>query len=98
MERVWSKLQQDIFADVREGDGHTVVEARAGTGKTSTIVEALNHIPSGQRAMLVAFNRSIARELGERCPSNTRCQTLHSHGFGAVRKAFKGVTVDEDKR
>ena len=77
----WSKYQEAIFADVKSGDGHTIIQARAGTGKTSTIVEALKHMPHGNRATLVAFNKAIARELGERCPAGSRCQTLHSLGF-----------------
>lgn len=34
-ERVWSSYQKAIFTDVAQGSGHTVVRARAGSGKTS---------------------------------------------------------------
>lgn len=93
----WSSFQRDIFTNVAKGDGHTMVEARAGTGKTTTIVEALKHVPRGQRSMLVAFNKSIARELGERAPEGVRVSTLHSHGLGAVRHAFGKLDVEEGK-
>lgn len=93
----WSEYQRAIFDDVATGDGNTVVVARAGTGKTTTIVEALKHVPAGETCLLVAFNKSIARELGERTPPGVRVATLHSHGFSAVRREFPGVAVEEGK-
>lgn len=37
--REWSDYQKAIFKDIGKGSGHTVVIARAGSGKTSVIVE-----------------------------------------------------------
>lgn len=94
--RIWSIYQQAIFSDVAEGKGHVLVRARAGTGKTTTIVEALNHVPAGASALLVAFNKSIAKELEGRAPQGMAVKTLHAFGFAALRSAFR-TTMDQNK-
>ena len=96
MGREWSRFQRAIFTEVSTGSGHVVVVARAGSGKTTTMVEALNHVPSGRKVLGVAFNKSIATELASRVPENTEVKTLHSLGFSAVKKAWGwGVKPDE---
>lgn len=40
-----SKFQENIFQFIINGKGHAVVEAVAGSGKTTTIVKALEYIP-----------------------------------------------------
>src|SRR3990172_3993029 len=60
--RTWSNQQLAIFDWFRNGTGHLVVRARAGTGKTTTILEGLNHAQES-KAVLVAFNKKIATEL-----------------------------------
>lgn len=78
--RTWSVFQTAIFADASEGSGDTVVQARAGTGKTTTILEMLRHIPASVRVLpgykpgdeprpgvlLCAFNGSIKDEIASR--------------------------------
>ena len=96
--RSWSTYQEAIFREVSSGHGHLAVRARAGTGKTTTIVEALSHIPTGKSALLVAFNKSIATELGARAPKGVEVSTLHALGFRAVRQAYGSkVKVDNFK-
>lgn len=73
-----------------------LVRARAGTGKTTTIVEALRHLPAGKNALLVAFNKRIAEELQSRAPAGVQVQTLHAFGFAALRSAFR-TRLDNDK-
>ena len=94
--RTWSIYQQAIFRDVAEGTGNVLVLARAGTGKTTTIVEALRHIPAGKTALLVAFNKSIATELEARAPQGVAVKTLHAFGFAALRNAFQ-TAMDTNK-
>lgn len=96
-DKKWSKYQLDIFQDVAKGTGHTVVEALAGSGKTTTIVEALKHIPSNLKWLLVAFNKKIAEELKERAPSGGEISTLHSLGLKSIGATLKGISVDNDK-
>jgi DNA helicase-2/ATP-dependent DNA helicase PcrA len=98
---IWSPYQQAIFADVADPNGgNTVVIARAGSGKTKSLVEAINHIPNKKAKILCcAFNKSIAVELEERInKSYVDVRTLHSFGFSAIKTAFakEGIKVAID--
>ena len=95
--RDWSKYQKDIFKDISKGTDHTVVIARAGSGKTSTIVEGFKYLPRGKKTLMVAFNKSIADELKQRAPSYVDVMTLHSLGFRAVKQSFGNVVLENDK-
>jgi len=95
--REWSAYQLAVFRNIAEGRGHTLVRARAGSGKTSTIVESFNHVPKGRTVLMVAFNKSIATELKERAPKSVEVSTLHSYGLRAVTKAFGRVSIDARK-
>lgn len=97
VKRNWSSLQKNIFIDIAKGTGHTVVVARAGSGKTSTIVEGFKYVPRGKKTLMVAFNKSIAEELKLRAPSYVDCLTLHSLGFRAIKLAFGNVVLDNKK-
>jgi superfamily I DNA/RNA helicase len=96
-ERVWSDFQKAIFSDVADGEGSTFVRARAGTGKTTTIVEGLNYIPSGLKACLFAFNKSIAKELTERAPRGVDVSTIHAYGLKVVSRGLGRLTIDGDR-
>lgn len=91
----WSHFQKDIFAWVERGSGNAVVEAVAGGAKTTTLVEALKLMRG--RAWFGAFNKHIAEELQAKAPSHARVSTIHSLGFGTVRRAFGNVQVDKGK-
>jgi len=96
--RNWSDFQKDIFRDIARGTGHTVVIARAGSGKTSTIVEGFKYLPKGKKTLMVAFNKAIAEELKQRAPSYVDVMTLHSLGFRAIKQAFGAdVILENDK-
>ena len=94
--RTWTTQQQAIFDEVQHGTGHLVVLARAGTGKTTTLIEAVRRIPD-KRVLLCAFNKSIAIELQQRAPGHCDVKTLHSLGYAAVMRLWGKVRLD-DKR
>jgi superfamily I DNA/RNA helicase len=79
---------------------HLIIEALAGTGKTTTILEALKVLPRGQKVAFVCFNRTIAEELKFRVPKGVLAATLHSLGGQAVcrhtKKTFRDL-LDKDK-
>jgi DNA helicase-2/ATP-dependent DNA helicase PcrA len=95
--REWSDFQKNIFKDIAKASDHTVVIARAGSGKTSTIVEGFKYIPRGKKTLMVAFNKSIAEELKQRAPSYVDTLTLHSLGFRAIKQNFGNVILENDK-
>lgn len=81
----WSAYQEAIFSFVETGTGNAIVEAVAGSGKTTTIVEALKRV-SGT-SIFLAFNKSIAEELKAR---GVNARTFHSLTFGVVKNTLGG--------
>lgn len=80
----WSQYQNDIFKAVADLHESLDIRAVAGSGKTTTIVEAINHVPRDQQVCFLAFNKSIAAELGRRITApNAICRTLHAAGLAA---------------
>ena len=94
--RHWSIFQTAIFHEMAEGAGNLVIKARAGSGKTTTIIEGLEYLPSSD-VLLVAFNKSIATELQERIPKGMTASTLHSFGYKAILRAFGKCKLDNNK-
>ena len=95
-----SEYQQKIFDFVKEGVGNAVISAKAGSGKTSTAVASMKLIPSKQKCLFIAFNKSIAEELSERLKNlpNVSVRTSHSLGFLFIRRNIGGeIDVDEYK-
>lgn len=95
--RQWSSYQLALFREIAEGRGHVVVLARAGSGKTASIVEALNHVPRGRSCLMVAFNKAIATELKARAPQGVEVSTLHSYGLRAITRAVGRKEIDSDR-
>src|SRR5215831_18300682 len=93
--RTWSPEQELIFNWFETPTGrHLVVRARAGCGKTTTIVEGANRAPE-RSILLAAFNKRIVQELSARVTNpNVTVQTLHSIGYAAVRRFWEGVRAD----
>jgi len=67
-------------------ESHLFIDAKAGTGKTTTLVYLMEDIPDGATAISLAFNKKIQQELQERIPETVACQTLSSYGFAALRE------------
>lgn len=96
MANTWSTQQNEIFdwfelKTPRHANAHPiasnlVVRARAGTGKTTTIIEGVNRAPESN-ILLAAFNKRIAEELATRLSNpGAIAKTLHSVGFACVRQ------------
>ncbi|MEO7993748.1 MAG: UvrD-helicase domain-containing protein [bacterium] len=96
--REWSTYQTAIFEWVRSGDGDAVVTAVAGSGKTTTLIEAAQHLGGG-RALFCAFNRHVAAELTRRLDGRMDCQTMNSIGYQTLLSQLPGRhwNLDDDK-
>jgi superfamily I DNA/RNA helicase len=77
-----SPYQQKIYDFLTDEKGNAVVSAVAGSGKTTTILNAMDLIPHDKTVLFLAFNRSIAQELKERVPQRSTVHVKTVHGFG----------------
>jgi superfamily I DNA/RNA helicase len=93
----WSDYQNKIFNFVLNEKANLLVEALAGSAKTSTIVEAAHRLPENQQTLLSAFNKKIATELKDRSKDHINVATLHSLGFKAIRQQFPSILLNENK-
>jgi superfamily I DNA/RNA helicase len=93
-----SPQQEAIFAFPASHSGSLNLVARAGTGKTTTLVELCHRIPYG-RITLAAFNRAIADELQSRLPARPglTANTIHGIGLKAWKSVYRRVEVDGNK-
>jgi superfamily I DNA/RNA helicase len=96
-----SPQQQAFFDFVAQPSGNGVLEAAAGSGKTTTLVKAAPRL-SGS-TFLGAFNKSIAAELDRRVRDETRgralvtASTMHSAGFVAWKQRYPKAGLGKNK-
>lgn len=94
-----SKYQQDIYNKLITTNKNIVINATAGAGKSTTLIEASKLIPYSKKAIFNAFNKHIVNELKNRLPANVECSTMHSVGFRCIKNHFPGeVKVNEKKQ
>lgn len=97
----WSEQQAAFLQWAVNDKGSCVLEAVAGAGKTSVLLEAAEKMPGS--VAIMAFNKKIAVEIEGKLKKKgvdwkkARAGTVHSFGFGAYRKFKKAVQVKEYK-
>ena len=96
MTRVFSSYQEAIFQWVAAGRGDAFVSAVAGSGKSTTLIEAASRVTS-DRVLFLAFNKHVVTELRERLPAGVTVQTIHALGLRAVTRALGRCQVDDTK-
>ena len=92
-----SVYQSDIFKYIKESNNNLVINAVAGSGKTTTIIHALNFIDINKKIIFLAFNKDIVENIKTKVPNNTKVQTFHSLGCGAIYKAYRDSKMNKDK-
>lgn len=95
-----SKYQTAIFDFVVHGCGNGVIRARAGSGKTSTIIGAMKLVPTNKKCIFLAFNKSVKEEIEKKLVGYDNCtvKTLHGLGYSMISNYIKDKpNVDEFK-
>lgn len=90
--------QEAIFA-FKEGNLNVI--ARAGTGKTTTLVEYCIRLAlevPGIKILMTSFNKKIADELASRMGTLAASATLHSVGRSFITSFHPKVYVNMDER
>jgi len=93
----FSPQQKAVFQWVQTGRGSAFVEAVAGAGKTTTIVEACKRMTGS--VAFAAYNKKIASEIEEKAieqglGDQVRVGTFHKFGFAAWRRVAGNVKLD----
>jgi DNA helicase-2/ATP-dependent DNA helicase PcrA len=92
-----SKYQQAIFDYIRNSNGHLIINAVAGSGKTTTALESLRYVSSTKQVLFLAFNKSIANTLKQKLPYSVKASTVHSQGYAVVQQLYPFKEVEQDK-
>ena len=93
-----SKYQKAVYIYIQKGKGNAVIDAVAGSGKSTTIVNALKLIPNNKRVLFLAFNKAIVEELKIIVGNlnNVDIKTLHSLGASSTMRALNSqLQVDK---
>jgi DNA helicase-2/ATP-dependent DNA helicase PcrA len=93
--------QVAIFDEVRAGGDDLAVVARAGCGKTTTMVKAVGSRRGGT-AVMCAFAKRNALDLAEKLKGEpfgfgVRAKTLHQIGMATVAAALGDLEVDRQR-
>jgi len=93
-----SKYQKAVYIYIQKGKGNVVIDAVAGSGKSTTIVNALKLIPKNKKVLFLAFNKAIVEELKIKIGNmdNVEIKTLHSLGASAVMRSLNSK-LSKDK-
>lgn len=91
-----SQYQQAIFDWIIGGHGDGIVEAVAGSGKTTTLVEAAKLLNTSN-ALFAAFNRHIVESLQSKLPASMLVKTIHGIGCACLYNKLGQIEIDEYK-
>lgn len=112
-DRKWSQYQCDFFTAVCRGRGHLMLEAVPGSGKSTSVIEAVYRLldtygpgkdgkPQGWRVQCLSFNKAIKEENATKLPEGVFVQTLNGAGRGALdyhrRQATGGSLVLDERK
>jgi superfamily I DNA/RNA helicase len=94
MQAQFSPQQQTVIDHIATTAGHTIVSARAGTGKTTTMINGVcRAIDPRCSIAFVAYGKAIATEAEIKVKNlglnNVKVSTCHSAGFNAYRRIYK---------
>ena len=99
-----SEYQKKIFDFIEHGVGNLVIDASAGSAKTTTLIKSLELIPNDKKILFCAFNKDIVNELKKKISNknninNIDIRTLHSLGYLMIQKNLNdfNIEINENK-
>jgi DNA helicase-2/ATP-dependent DNA helicase PcrA len=96
---VWSKHQEIVFADFRSGTGNLAIDAVPGSGKSTTLIEGLKHLPPKETdVMMTSFSVQSVEDLKKKdAPWFVDIRTMNSLGNLAITKRFGKQGINRDR-
>ena len=81
--------QENIFRFIKNGMGHGIIDAVAGAGKTTTIMECAKYVENKTDVLFCAFNKSIQGEIAAKfnrqMMNQITVKTIHALGFQILK-------------
>ena len=93
----FTEEQEAFFTEVEEGSTDVLLDSLAGTGKTTTMVEAVTRARRDHpnaRILCLTFSRHGAEVLASRMPAGVAAKSFNTFGFGQLFRSFPGLEVD----
>jgi len=94
-ERVFTNEQKEIFEFIKTGTEHGIIDAVAGAGKTTTIMECAKYVEDPADILFCAFNKSIQAEIAKKFSrqglNQVTVKTIHALGFQMLTNNNSGV-------
>jgi DNA helicase-2/ATP-dependent DNA helicase PcrA len=84
-----SKYQVDFYNAVQLTKDNLLAKSCPGSGKTTTLIGAMNRVPKHKKSIFIAFSKQIQLELEKRVPDNIDTSTLHSLGYKMLSNHYK---------
>ncbi|MEU9501099.1 UvrD-helicase domain-containing protein [Streptomyces sp. NPDC048196] len=82
--------EQHAAAEVFPTGAHLVIQAGAGTGKTTTLAMLAHSARrQGRLGRYIAFNRAVARHAARTFPAEVACGTAHALAYTAVGRRYR---------
>jgi superfamily I DNA/RNA helicase len=87
----WNEQFKAVFDFIENGSGNGAIEAVAGSGKTTAIIESIIRLTEkepNKKILFVAYNTSIKEEAESRLSGyNVKISTCHGLGYQAIRNS-----------
>lgn len=80
--------EQKTIIETLETEPIVLVDAKAGTGKTSTSLAVVHHF-TPKKGFYTAYNKSIVVEAQEKFPSSMECKTIHAFALSHIKPKNK---------
>jgi len=93
--RVWSEQQLPIFAEFKNGRRNFIVEARAGTGKTTTIQHGISLAPEAKKVYLAFNKKNVLEAQGKITDKSCQVMSLNGLGHRFVLRNWGSVKPDD---
>lgn len=98
----YTEEQQKVFNFVKYESNHGIIDAVAGSGKTTTIIDSASLIDPAKKILFCAFNNSIAREISARFlqkrMGGVTVKTMHALGLDILKSNFANdFRLENDK-
>lgn len=81
--------QEKIYNFIKFDTQHGIIDAVAGSGKTTTIIESISYVDKSKELLFCAFNKSIRDEIQDRISKNNNgnitVKNLHQLGFDILK-------------